>query len=177
MDQGVTEEEIREAVFSMQQDKALGPDGFTVDFYRNHWDTIKKDFMRMVKNVFINHKMGDNTKSSHLALIPKDINPRSFDRFRPISLCNVSYKIVTKILANRLKKLLPHLISANQGGFVPHRQITNNVILIQEAIHSSLSRQERGMIIKLDMANAFDRVDHHFLFEVLKKFLIRFTCF
>jgi len=170
LDQEVTEEEIREAAFSMQQDKAPGPDGFTVAFYRNHWDTIKKDFVRMVKNVFKNHKMGDNTKSSHLALIPKDVNPRSFDSFQPISLCNVSYKIVTKILTNRLKKLLPYLISENQGGFVPHRQITDNVILIQEAIHSSISRKERGMIIKLDMANAFDRVDHHFLTAVLKKF-------
>jgi len=110
-DQEITEEDIRLAAFSMQQDKALGPDGFTVAFFRNHWDTIKKDFVRMTKNVFKNFNMGDNTKSSHLALIPKDPNPRSFDRFRPISLCNVSYKIVTKILANRLKKLLPHLIS------------------------------------------------------------------
>lgn len=114
--------------------------------------------------------MGDNTKTSHLALIPKDPNPLSFDRFRPISLCNVSYKIVTKILANRLKKLLPHVISENQGGFVPKRQITDNVILIQEAIHSSINKKERGMIIKLDMVNAFNRVNHQFLAEDLRKF-------
>lgn len=107
LDQEVTEEEIREAIFSMQQDKAPGPDGFTVAFYRNHWDTIKKDFVQMVKNVFSKYKMGEKTKSSHLALIPKDINPHSFDRFRPISLYNVSYKIVTKILANRLKSFFP----------------------------------------------------------------------
>eukprot|EP00253_Pinus_taeda_P019011 PITA_19011 len=114
--------------------------------------------------------MGENTKSLHIALIPKETNPLSFDRFRPISLCNVSYKIVTKILANRLKKLLPHLIFENQGGFVPNRQIIDNVILIQEAIHSSYNRGERGMIIRLDMANAFDRVDHSFLTETLKRF-------
>eukprot|EP00253_Pinus_taeda_P005207 PITA_05207 len=170
LDQEVTEEEIKLSVFSMQQDKAPGPDGFTVAFYRNHWETIKKDFIRMVKNVFLKCKMGNSIKSSHLALIPKDPNPLSFDRFHPISLCNVSYKIITKILANRLKNLLPSLISENQGGFVPRRQITDNVILIQEAIHSSISRKERGMIIKLDMANAFDRVNHHFLKEVLRKF-------
>lgn len=106
-----------------------------------------------------NYKMGENAKSSHLALIPKDPNARSFDHFRPISLCNISYKIVTKILANRLKKLLPHLISKNQGGFVPHMQISDNVILIQEAIHSSINRKERGMTIKLDMSNAL-RLSH-----------------
>eukprot|EP00253_Pinus_taeda_P021165 PITA_21165 len=170
LDQDITEEEICAATFSMQQDKAPGPDGFTVAFYGNHWETIKKDFVWMVKNVFKNHKMGENTKSSHIALIAKEMNPLSFDKFRPISLCNASYKIVTKILANRLKKLLPHLISENQGGFVPNRKITDNVILIQEAIHSSYNRGERGMIIKLDMANAFDRVDHSFLTETLKIF-------
>eukprot|EP00253_Pinus_taeda_P012762 PITA_12762 len=170
LEQEVSEEEIRLAAFSMQLDKTPGPDGFTVAFYRNHWGIIKKDFVRIVRNIFKKHKMGENTKSSHLALIPKDPNPLSFEHFRPISLCNVSYKIVTKILANRLKKLLPSLISENQGDFVPRRQITNNVILIQEAIHSSINRKERGMIIKLDMANAFDRVNHHFLANVLRKF-------
>ena len=114
--------------------------------------------------------MGSSIKSSHLALIPKDPNPQSFDRFRPISLCNVSYKIISKILANRIKKILPSLISENQGGFVPRRHITDNVILIQEAIHSSMSRKEKGMIIKLDMANAFDWVSHTFLQAVLKSF-------
>jgi len=143
LDQDVTEEEIRLAIFSMQLNKAPGPDGFTVAFYRTHWDTIKKDYVRMVKNVFKKFKMGNTTKASHLALIPKDLNPLSFDRFRPISLCNVSYKVVTKILANRLKELLPYSISENQGGFVPHRQITDNVILIQEAIHTtSIEKKE-----------------------------------
>eukprot|EP00253_Pinus_taeda_P010799 PITA_10799 len=111
LDQDVSEEEIRLAAFNMQQDKAPGPDGFTMAFYRNHWDTIKKYCVRMVKKNFQKHKMGENTKSSHLSLIPKDLNPLSFDRFRPISLCNVSYKIVSKILANGLKNLLPCLIS------------------------------------------------------------------
>jgi len=73
-------------------------------------------------------------------------------------------------LANRLKKLLPTLISENQGGFVPKRQITDNVILVQEAIHSSVHRNERGIIIKFDMANAFDKVNHQFLTAVLRKF-------
>jgi len=175
LDQEVTTEEIEGSVFSMAQDKAPGPDGFIVAFYRNHWDIIKKDFIRMVKNFFSKCKMGNSIKSSHLALIPKDPNPQSFDRFRPISLCNVSYKIITKILANRLKKLLPSLISENQGGFVPRRQISDNVILIQEAIHSSINRKEKGMIIKLDMANAFDRVSHQFLKATLEKIGISST--
>eukprot|EP00253_Pinus_taeda_P035640 PITA_35640 len=170
LDKEITSEEIEWSIHSMPLDKAPGPDGFTVAFYRTHWEIIKKDYIRMAKNFFTKCKMGSSIKSSHLALIPKDPNPQSFDIFRPISLCNVSYKIITKILANRLKKILPSLISENQGGFVPRRHITDNVILIQEAIHSSISRKERGMIIKLDMANAFDRVNHSFLQAVLKNF-------
>eukprot|EP00253_Pinus_taeda_P027567 PITA_27567 len=169
LDKEITREEIEWSIRSMPLDKAPGPDGFSTSFYKTHWDIIKKDYIRMAKNFYTKCKMGSSIKSSHLALIPKEPNPQTFDRFRPISLCNVSYKIITKILANRLKKILPSLISENQGGFVPKRHITDNVILIQEAIHSNLAKNERGMIIKLDMANAFDRVNHSFLQAVLKK--------
>ena len=126
--------------------------------------------MRMLKNAFQKKKIGRNTKSSFLALIPKEPNSTNFDRYNPISLCNLSYKILIKILENRMKKLLPEIISENQGGFVPKRKITDNVIIIQEAIHSSIQRKERGMIVKLDMANAFDRVNHNFLAADFKKF-------
>jgi hypothetical protein len=81
--------------------------------------------------------MGGNTNSTFLALIPKEANLASFDRFRPISLYNASYKILLKLLANRLKPLLGQLISPTQGGFVKGRHILDNVILIQEEIHSS----------------------------------------
>eukprot|EP00253_Pinus_taeda_P031912 PITA_31912 len=170
LDKAITLEEIEWSLQSMPPDKAPGPDDFTAAFFKCHWDIIKKDYTRMVRNFFSKCKMGSNIKSTHLALIPKDPNPQTFDRFRPISLCNVSYKIISKILANRLKSILPSIISENQGGFVPRRQITDNVILIQEAIHSSISRNEKGMVIKLDMANAFDRVNHTFLKAVMKKF-------
>jgi len=75
-------------------------------------------------------KMGGNTKSSYLVLIPKESNPVTFNRYRPISFLNSSYKIITKILANRIKKILPGIISENQGGFFPKRQITDNVIIV-----------------------------------------------
>jgi len=73
------------------------------------------------------------------------------------------YKLITKVIANRLKLILPKIISENQGGFIQGRQIVDNFTLVQEAIHSSLFRKEQGMVIKLDLANAFDRVNHSFL--------------
>jgi mannosylglycoprotein endo-beta-mannosidase len=110
------------------------------------------------------------TNSTFPTLIPKETNHVSFDRFKPISLCNASYKIISKLLANRLKPLLGKLISDSQGGFVKGRHILDNVIQVQEAMHSSNLRKEKGMLIKLDMANAFDRVKLPFLYQVILSF-------
>lgn len=115
-------------------------------------------------------KIGGGTNSTLLALVPKDINPSSFSWFRPISLCNASYKILTKILVNRIKPLLSKLISENQRGFMPNQHILNNIIMVEEALHSNKATGEKRMVIKLDMANVFDRVRHSFLFQVLEYF-------
>ena len=115
-------------------------------------------------------KIGGSTNSAFLALIPKEKGTTSFDRFRPMSLCNIRYKIITKIMATRLKHILPFIIPENQGGFVKGRKIWDNIILVQEAIHSSLKNGDKGMVVKLDLANAFDRVSHPFLFQVMLRF-------
>ena len=114
--------------------------------------------------------MGGATNSTFLALIPKEPNPTSIKKFQPISLCNTSYKIFSKVLSLRLKQIIPSLISPNQGGFISGRQISDNILMVQEAIHSSSKRGEPGMGIKLDLANAFDRLRHSFILMVLKKF-------
>jgi hypothetical protein len=132
-----TEDEISNVIWKMEPDKAPGPDGFTMHFYRTCWDIIKADLFRMIKSFLQKGKVGGSTNSTFLALIPKEANPVTFDRFRPISLCNASYKILSKLLANRIKPLLEKLISPNQGGFVKGRHILDNVILVQETIHSS----------------------------------------
>ena len=112
-------------------------------------------------------KVGGCTNSTFLSLIPKQVNTSSFDRFCPISLCNASYKILAKLLANRFKLLLGKFISPLQGGFVKGRHLVDNVIQVQEALHSSFQRREKGMLIKLDMKNAFDRGKLPFLYDVL----------
>jgi ribonuclease HI/exonuclease III len=162
--------EIKKVVFRMNPDKAPGPDGFTPRFFTLCWDIIKKDLSKMIMRSQACTKIGGSTNSAFLALIPKEKGAKQLPRFRPISLCNTGYKIITKIIANRLKKMLPRLIPENQGGFVHGRQILDNIILVQEAIHSSYTKKEKGMAIKLDLANAFDRVRHDFLFAVMQRF-------
>eukprot|EP00253_Pinus_taeda_P024931 PITA_24931 len=141
----------------MEPDKTPGLDGFSIHFYRICWDIIKADLFRMIKCFLQKSKVGGSTNSTFLALIPKEVNPMPLDCFRPISLCNASYKIISKILANRIRPLLEKLISPSQGGFVKGIHILDNVILVQETIHSRHQHQEQGMLIKMDMANAFNR--------------------
>ena len=124
----------------------------------------------MIKSFQNKAKVGGCTNSTFLALILKEVNPETFDRFQPISLCNASYKILAKLLANRLKPLLGNLISLLQGGFFKGRHLIDNVIQVQEALHSSHTRKEKGMLIKLDMSNAFDRVKLPFLYKILLSF-------
>eukprot|EP00253_Pinus_taeda_P016388 PITA_16388 len=167
--QEVEEEEVQKAIWSLHPDKAPGPDGFPISFYREYWQMIKKDLLKMICWVLRKGKLGGYTNSTYLALIPKENRPSTFSRFRLISLCNSAYKIIAKILSSRLKPHLSSLISENQGGFLPNRHITDSTLLVQEAIHSSISRKEKGFVLKLDLANAFDRVRHTFLFAVLHK--------
>ena len=163
-------EEVKAIVWDLQLDKASGPDGFPIAFYDTFWHLIKNYLMKMIRYVIRKKKIGGFTNCTFLSLIPKDPRPSSLNRFRPISLCNSSYKIISKIIASRLKPLLPSLISENQGIFFPNRQIVHNIILVQEALHTSLSRNEKGFILKMDMVNAFDRVNLSFLTSILKRF-------
>ena len=123
----------------------------------------------MVNNSNSKKILGGETNSSFLTLIPKELNPVTFSRFCPISLFNSSYKIISKITSFRLKKFLPSLISENQGGFMEKRQIVDNIILVQEAIHTNEESGEASMVIKLDMVNTFDRVRHFFIFKTIRK--------
>lgn len=114
-------------------------------------------------------KIGGYTNSTFLAWIPKYPQPSTLNCSKPISLNN-SYKIISKIIAGRLKPLLPSLVTENQGDFDPNRKIVDNIILVQEAIHTSLTNNEKGFVLKMDMENAFDRVNLSFLADVLKAF-------
>ena len=121
-----------------------------------HWGQRKK-------------KIGGFTNSTYLALIHKEACPSAFPKFQPISLCNSSYKIITKILATYIKTFLPSLIPENQQSFLAHQQISDSILMVQEVIHSSMSGSKKGFALKLDLVNAFDRVRHSFLYSVLRK--------
>ena len=107
-----------------------------------------------------------------ICLIPKVQNPESVKNFRPISLCNVVYKIIAKVLANRLKKILPFIISESQSAFVPGRLISDNILIAFETLHHiklMKDNQQGYMALKLDMSKAYDRVEWAFLETIMLK--------
>ena len=111
--------------------------------------------------------------ATFLTRIPKSEGVDSPDKFRPISLCNVIYKITTKVIANRLKTILLGLISPEQSGFVEKRQITDGIILVHEMLHSIKVKNLLGMVVKLDIAKSYDKINCHFIRSMLEDFGFR----
>jgi hypothetical protein len=130
-----TMEEVDGAPSQMHPFKSPGPDGFSVCFYQRSWDIVRADVGKAVLD-FLNHGSFDHLlKNTNIVLIPKNKCPSCITNFRPISLCNVLYKIMAKVLANRMKKMLNSIISSNQSAFLPGRLITDNVVVVFEALH------------------------------------------
>ena len=130
MSKPILESEIKDSIWPLQADKEPGLDGFTINFYRAAWDIMKGDLKIMLNWTRRKDKVGGATNSSFLMLIPKEKKPITIDRFRPISLCNTSYTILSKILATRLKKVMGRIISDTQGVFIVGCQILDNIIIV-----------------------------------------------
>lgn len=166
----VTNEEIRMAVFDLGPHKAPGPDGFNGFFYQSAWDEVKVQTTRMVKGFFEGDADMQNINETNLILIPKVDHPETVSHFRPISLCNFSYKIVAKVLASRLKRVLDTCISEHQRAFVPDRLIQDNSIMVHEAFHYLKNNRNSGkyeVAMNIDMNKAYDRLEWSFLEEVM----------
>lgn len=131
----VTSEEVESVVMRLDADKAPGPDGFNAFFYHHCWSIIGADITKAVFHFFISGKLR-KCNFSFFSLIPKCENPQRFEDYRPISLCNVIYKIISKILANRLKEILDQLISPNQAAFIKGRNIAENILLAHELVRN-----------------------------------------
>lgn len=164
--------EIKRAAFEMGSLKAPGPDGFSGSFYHSSWNRVEADVVRMVRSFFDGSGKIDPLHDTNIVLIPKVEGADAINLFRPISLCNFSYKIVSKIIVNRMKSLLDKCVSPNQRAFVPGRLIQDNILIAHEAFHH-LKTNKKGsrfeMAVKIDMNKAYDRLEGSFIENVLLK--------
>ncbi len=157
----------------MQSLKALRPDGFPPIFYKkNFWHIVGSNVIKAVQSFFISGTMLKELNSTLIVLIPKISNPTSTNHFRPISLCNVVYKTISKILVGRLRPILDRLVFPSQSAFVPGRWITENQVLVKELMHNfNIRKVKKGFItVKVDLQKAYDRINWHFLKVVLHQF-------
>jgi hypothetical protein len=154
----VTEKELLEVLHSFQKDKSPGPDGWTIEFFLGCYEIIGTDLLKMVEDTRISGRIPQSLNSTFISLIPKMDNPETLDEFRPISLCNCAYKIVSKIIARRFKKILSKNISEQQFGFLEGRQIHEAIGIAQEGLHSMKTRKLKGAVLKIDLSKAYDRV-------------------
>ncbi|KAM1040716.1 hypothetical protein TB2_029528 [Malus domestica] len=165
-------EEIKEATMQIGSLKVPRPYGFQGVFYHSFWESIQGEVNELIR-VLGNGEVGPcRLNDTHLVLIPKMPNPKSVSQFHLISLCNYSYMIFDMVLANRLKPLLPNLISPMHNAFVGGRQIQDNVGIAHELLHFLKLRKARTKFklgIKLDMHKAYDRVEWDFLNAVMEK--------
>ena len=167
-----TREEVGTALKQIHPTKAPGPNGMSSIFYQKYWDIVGSSVTNMVLNVLRNNLPISEINKTNISLIPKKNNPTKMTEFRPISLCNVIYKLISKTLANRLKTFLPFIISENQSAFTSDHLITDNVLVAFELMHFLNHKtvgKEGFMAAKLDMSKAFDRVEWCFLMRVMEK--------
>ncbi|XP_050217745.1 uncharacterized protein LOC126668598 [Mercurialis annua] len=178
--QPITEEEVRRAAFSMHNEKAPGPDGLNPAFYKRYWSIVGADVVLMCMKFMETGKLEVGLNDTCITLIPKSNDPEFVTDLRPISLCNVAYKILSKVLANRMKHLMPCIISDTQSAFVEGRLITDNFLVAYEIGHF-LKRKRRGKLgvaaLKIDMSKAYDRFEWGFVRIMLLKmgFTIRWV--
>lgn len=139
--------------------KALGPDGMPPLFYQHFWSTVDKDVTSSILSWLNSGTLPHPINHTFITLILKTDNPEYVYQFRPISLCNVLYKIFSKVLANRLKKVLPDIIIEHQSAFTKDRLISNNILVAFETLHC-MQRYNLGtpefMALKLDMSKSYD---------------------
>jgi hypothetical protein len=166
------EEEVLVALQQMAPLKAPSPDGLSTGFFLDNWEKMGMDVCHIVLNVLNYGVMNVGLNYTHIALVSKIKSPAKVTDFLPISLCNVIYKLISKVLANRLKVCLPNIISPYQSAFIQGRLITNNIIAAYETLHTMHSKmygRKCFMAVKFNMSKAYDRVEWRFLEGVMRK--------
>jgi hypothetical protein len=163
-----SEEEVRNAVFQMEHNKAPGPDGFPAEFYQNFWDIIKSDLLALFSALHKDQLQLFRLNFGEIILLPKVMEAERIQQFRPICLLNVSFKIFTKTATLRLNSVADHVVRPSQTAFMQGRNILDGVVTLHETVHELHRKKLNGVILKIDFEKAYDKVKWSFLQQTLR---------
>ncbi|CAJ2663648.1 unnamed protein product [Trifolium pratense] len=164
-----TEAEVKSAVWDCDSFKSPGPDGINFGFIKDFWVELRGDIMRFLSEFHRNGKLAKGINSTFIALIPKVDSPQRLNDFRPISLVGCLYKILAKVLANRLRLVIGSVISEAQTAFVKDRQILDGILVANEAVDEARKSRKELMLFKVDFEKAYDSVDWGYLDDIMRR--------
>jgi hypothetical protein len=163
-----TEKEVRDAIFLMKHNKAPGPDGFPAEFYQVFWSLIKDDLLAMFRDFHSGNLPLFSLNFGIITLLPKAQEVKKIEQYRPICMLNVSFKVFTKVIANRLLGVARKVIRPSQSAFLPGSNILEGAVVLHETLHELRKKRLKGVILKLDFEKAYDKVNWSFLQQVLR---------
>ena len=166
----ITEEELRKAVMAMENNKSPGCDGLTSNFYKHFWPIFGKELTRVYNYAFNNGLLTVSQRRGIITLLFKKGDRTQLKNWRPVTLLNTDYKILTKALANRLQEVLPLIVNSDQTACIKGRTINDNTRLLNDVISYANEKNTSLAFISVDQMKAFDRVSHDFLFASLERF-------
>lgn len=170
LDAPISADEVFSALQSLESGKAPGIDGIPVDFYKAFWSEIGNDLLLVLKNSLSKGHLPLSCRRAILTLLPKKGDLQEIKNWRPVALLCTDYKLLSKVLAMRLRKVMEHVIHVSQTYCIPNRLITDNIILIRDALNFSNSVGYGICLISIDQEKAFDRVEHQYLWKTLEAF-------
>ena len=166
----ITEEEAIQAMKTMINNKSPGSDGLSVEFFKTFWHIIGKNLIEVYNYSYGRGELTESQKLGLVSLIYKKGDKADLNNWRPISLLNVDYKILAKVMANRLRKVIGKICNSDQCGYIPGREIGDAIIFTRDVIEYAQIENKPLIVISLDQTKAFDRLNRDFLFKVLTFF-------
>jgi hypothetical protein len=162
-------EEIKKAIWDCDSFKSPGPDGVNLGFFKDFWEVLKIDLLNFFSEFHRQGILSKGLNSTFIALIPKVDNPQRVADFRPIALVNSVYKLLSKVLTNRLRSVIASVVSQNQSAFIQGRQILDGILVANEVVDDAKRNRKEILMFKVDFEKAYDSVDWEYLDEVMKK--------
>lgn len=158
-----SEEEIKTAVWNCNDSKSPGSDEVSFSFIKQFWEDVNEDFIGFMEEFHLNGRLVKGSNSSFIVLNPKKENRQKIGDFRPISLIGCMYKVLSKVLANCLRRVIHRLISKCQSAFIKGRQILEGVLIANEVLDDAKRRKKEALFFKVDFEKVYDSVNWDFL--------------